>query len=164
MAAKTAVRQADESDALWMLGGLYEIKVSSEDTGDAMSVIQFTIPEGSGPPPHVHNCAELVYVVEGKARFHVAGETIEAGPGAVLHFPEGTEETFEPIGQVKLVIVYTPGGMDRFFKEAGSPHNAARSRQRRIRRPTSSVLARSLKSTDSKCGCPPRRSARSSAS
>lgn len=121
MAAKTAVRQADESDALWMLGGLYEIKVSSEDTGDAMSVIQFTIPEGSGPPPHVHNCAELVYVVEGKARFHVAGETIEAGPGAVLHFPEGTEETFEPIGQVKLVIVYTPGGMDRFFKEAGEP-------------------------------------------
>jgi quercetin dioxygenase-like cupin family protein len=121
MAAKTAVRQAGESDALWMLGGFYEIKVSSDETGDAMSVIEFTVPEGSGPPPHVHNCAELVYVIEGTARFHADGETFEAGPGAVLHFPEGTEETFEPIGQVKLLTVYTPGGMDRFFKQAGEP-------------------------------------------
>ena len=88
---------------------LWGAQISSDDTGDAMSVIQFTIPEGSGPPPHVHNCVELVYVIEGNARFHADGETFEAGPGAVLHFPEGTEETFEPIGQVKLLTAYTPG-------------------------------------------------------
>jgi mannose-6-phosphate isomerase-like protein (cupin superfamily) len=104
-----------------MLGGLYEVKVSSDDSGGAMTVMEMTIPEGSGPPPHVHNCAELVHVVEGRARFHADGETVEAGAGAMLHFAEGTEETFEPIGQVKLMLVYTPGGIDRFFSEAGEP-------------------------------------------
>ena len=121
MAAKTAVSRQGEGDALWMLGGLYEVKVTSDETGDALTAIQFTIPEGGGPPPHVHNCTELVYVAEGRARFHADGETFEAGPGTLLHFPAGTEETFEPIGQVKLVTVYAPGGMDRFFKEYGEP-------------------------------------------
>ena len=121
MTAKTAVRQAGESDALWMLGGLYEIKLSSDDTGGAMSVIEFTIPEGNGPPPHVHNCAEAIYVLEGNVRFHADGQSFEAGPGTIVHFPEGTEETFEPIGEVKLLAIYAPGGMDRFFKEAAEP-------------------------------------------
>src|SRR5919109_572340 len=103
MAANTVVRGPGESDALWLLGGLYEIKVSSEDTDNACTVIQFTIPDGSGPPPHVHNCDELVYVLEGKARFHADGETFEAGSGTVVNFPQGTEETFEPIGHVKLL-------------------------------------------------------------
>lgn len=121
MAEQTTVRQPGESDALWLLGGLYEIKVTADETGGAMSVIEFTIPEGAGPPPHVHNCDELVHVVEGRARFHANGQTIEAGPGAILYFPQGVEETFEPIGQVKLMTVYSPGGMDRFFKEFGEP-------------------------------------------
>jgi hypothetical protein len=71
----------------------------------------------------VHNCAELVCVLEGQARFHAEGDTFDAGPGTTVHFPEGTEEWFEPIGNtpVKLLTVYAPGGMDRFFKEAGEP-------------------------------------------
>ena len=43
MAAKTVTRDSSESDARWMLGGLYEIKVSSDETGGAMTA--------SAPPP-----------------------------------------------------------------------------------------------------------------
>jgi mannose-6-phosphate isomerase-like protein (cupin superfamily) len=123
MTAKTVTRDSSESDARWMLGGLYEIKVSSDETGGAMTAIEFTIPANAGPPPHVHNCAELMYVLEGRARFHADGETFEAGPGSIVHFPEGTEETFEPIGEtpLRMLGVYAPGGIDRFFKEAGEP-------------------------------------------
>lgn len=119
--ASTVVRQPDESDAFWLLGGLYEIKVSSDDTDDAMTVVQFTIPEGSGPPPHVHDADEFVHVIEGRARFHADGEIFVAGPGTMLFFPQGVEETFEPIGTLKMMAVYKPGGMDRFFREAGEP-------------------------------------------
>jgi Cupin domain len=62
-----------------------------------------------------------VTVVEGRARFHVDGGTVELGPGSVVHFPAGTQETFEPLGQVRLVVAYTPGGVDKFFAEAGEP-------------------------------------------
>jgi quercetin dioxygenase-like cupin family protein len=123
MAAETVVRHEGESDAIWMLGGLYEIKVTSDETGGAMSVMQMTIPPNAGPPPHVHDHAELVHVLEGKVRFHSESESFEAGPGSMVHFPAGVEETFEPVGDapVKLMLVYAPGGIDRFFKEAGEP-------------------------------------------
>ncbi len=121
MAETTTIRQPGESEAMWMLGGLYEIKVTADETGGAMSVMEFTIPDGAGPPPHVHDSGELVHVVEGRVRFHVEGETFEAGPGTICYFPAGVEETFEPIGQVKLMTVYSPGGMDRFFREFGEP-------------------------------------------
>jgi quercetin dioxygenase-like cupin family protein len=120
--AGTVTRRAGESDARWMLGGLYDIRVSSDETDGAMAVIEFTIPEGMGPPPHVHDSAELMYVLDGTVRFQSEGETFEAGPGSVVHFPSGTEETFEPVGgTVRLLGVYTPGGIDRFFKEFGEP-------------------------------------------
>jgi len=34
MAGETVVLDAGESDAIWMLGGLYEIKASSDQTGE----------------------------------------------------------------------------------------------------------------------------------
>lgn len=123
MTGKTVSRAANESDAVWLLGGLYEIKVSSDESDGAMTVMEFTIPPNMGPPPHVHQQAELIHVIEGQARVHADGQTYEAGPGTIIYFPAGTEETFEPVGDapVRLMTVYTPGGMDRFFKEAGEP-------------------------------------------
>ncbi len=46
---------------------------------------------------------------------------MELGPGSVIHFPAGTRETFEPLGQVRLIVAYMPGGIDKFFAEAGEP-------------------------------------------
>jgi hypothetical protein len=62
-----------------------------------------------------------VTVIDGTARFHIDGDTVELGPGSVAHFPAGTQETFEPLGHVRLVITYTPGGIDKFFAQAGEP-------------------------------------------
>ena len=50
MAGKAIVRKAGEGDAYWMLGGLYEVKVSSEESGGAVTVMQMTVPAGMGPP------------------------------------------------------------------------------------------------------------------
>jgi uncharacterized protein YjlB len=74
-----------------------------------------------GPPPHVHDCDETVTVLEGRARFHIGGDTVELGPGSVAHFPAGVQETFEPLGQVRIVVANTPGGIEKFFTEAGDP-------------------------------------------
>jgi quercetin dioxygenase-like cupin family protein len=121
MGHNAVVRRAGEGAAFWMLGGLYEVKLSSEESGGAVTVMQFTIPEGMGPPPHIHDGDETVTVLDGRARFHIGGDTAELGPGAVVYFPAGTQETFEPIGQVRIAVTYTPGGIDKFFAEAGEP-------------------------------------------
>jgi len=121
MGTNAVVRTAGEGDAYWVLGGLYEVKLSSEETSGAMTVMQFTIPEGMGPPLHVHDSDETVTVLEGRARFHIGSDTVELGPGDVAYFPAGTRETFEPIGQVRVAVTYAPGGIDKFFAEVGEP-------------------------------------------
>jgi quercetin dioxygenase-like cupin family protein len=121
MGAEVVVRGPGEGTALWMLGGLYELKATGEETGGQMTVVEFTIPGGMGPPPHVHDCAEAVYILEGTATYHIDGRTVEAGPGSFLYFPPGTEETFEPTSTLRMIAVYSPGGMDKFFTEAAEP-------------------------------------------
>lgn len=121
MAEQVVARSAGEGDPIWMLGGLYEVKAAGAETGGNMTVMQFTIPVGAGPPPHVHDCPEAVYVLEGTATFHADGKAVEAGPGSFFYFPAGTEETFEPTSEMRVLTIYGKGGMDEFFKEAGEP-------------------------------------------
>ncbi|MCP2242309.1 cupin domain-containing protein [Lentzea aerocolonigenes] len=120
--AKTVVRQHDEGDAYWVLGGLYEVRVSSDDTNGEMTVMEMTVPAGMGPPPHTHPGSEAFRVLDGTVRVHINDETVEAGPGAYFFFPAGTLETFEPVSDTARVLVtYLPGGIDRFFAEVGEP-------------------------------------------
>ncbi|HEX4864473.1 MAG TPA: cupin domain-containing protein [Acidimicrobiales bacterium] len=123
MGDKVVIRASDESEPIWMLGGLYEIKVAGEDTGGAASVVQMTVPEGAGPPPHIHSGGEITYIIEGTALYQYNGEKREARAGTVLYFPKGTVETFEPVGAtpLKVLSIYMPGGIDKFFGEAGEP-------------------------------------------
>jgi quercetin dioxygenase-like cupin family protein len=107
-----------------MLGGLYELKATSEETNGAMTVIEMTIPAGMGPPPHTHPGSEAVYVLEGRVRYHIEDATTEGGPGSFFYMPEGTWERFEPIEDVRLLVIYAPGGVEEFFAEAGEPAQA----------------------------------------
>lgn len=124
MPGTTVVRKPGEGKALWMLDSLYEVKAASDETGGAMTVMEMTIPEGMGPPPHTHPGAEAVYVLEGTIRYHIGDETIEGGPGSFFHIPEGTWERFEPTETVRLLVIYAPGGIDDFFDEVGEPAQA----------------------------------------
>jgi quercetin dioxygenase-like cupin family protein len=131
-----------------MLGGLYEVKAASAETGGALTAMEMTMPAGMGPPPHTHPGTESVYILEGTLRYHIGDETVEAGPGSFFDISEGVLENFEPTSDVRVLVIYTPGGIDEFFAEAGEP--AAR---REVpaggprSRPTSSVSWPSRRST-----------------
>jgi len=121
MTEKTVVRNAGEGQAFWMLGGLYELMVSSDESGGGVTIMQFTIPAGMGPPPHTHPGSETVNVLEGTLKYHVGDKAYDGGPGSTFHFPAGTLEWFEPTSQVKVLVTYAPGGIEKFFAEAGEP-------------------------------------------
>ncbi len=123
MAGKTVVRKPDEGEAFWMLDSLYEVKASGEETGGELTVMQMTIPPGMGPPPHTHPGGESVLVLEGQVRYHIGDDVHEAGPGSFFHIPADTVENFESANDkaIRILVVYTPGGIDRFFAEAGEP-------------------------------------------
>ena len=121
MADTTVVRQPGEGKALWMLGGLYEVKAAGQETDGKLTIIEMTIPAGMGPPPHTHPGGEAVYVLEGKVRYHIGDDAVEGGPGSFFYIPEGTWENFEPTEQIRVLVIYAPGGIDEFFAEVGEP-------------------------------------------
>jgi quercetin dioxygenase-like cupin family protein len=104
-----------------MLGGLYEVKVAGEESGGEVSVMEITVPVNGGPPAHRHSGGEVVYVLEGTGRYHVGDRTVDIGPGSVVYIPRGTTETFEPTSTMRVLSIYTPGGIDQFFSEYAEP-------------------------------------------
>lgn len=120
MTEQTVVREPGEGQAYWMLGGLYEVKAGSNETGGA-TVMEMTMPAGMGPPPHTHPGTETVYVLDGTIRYHIGDDTFDAGPGTLFHIPAGTLERFEPTSTARVLVTYAPGGIERFFAEAGEP-------------------------------------------
>ncbi len=128
MKDRAVVRQRDDGQAIWMLGGLYEIRVGSDETDGAMTVVEMTMPPGMGPPPHTHPGTEFVYVLDGTLRYHIGDDVHEGGPGSAFHIPAGIVENFEPTGDkpLRVLVTYTPGGVERFFAEYGE---VAKSRQ-----------------------------------
>jgi quercetin dioxygenase-like cupin family protein len=121
MAGESVVRKPGEGKAFWMLGGLYEVKAASDETDGALTAMEMTMPAGMGPPPHTHPGTESVYVLEGTLRYQIGDETFQGGPGSFFHVPEGVLENFEPTSDVRVLVLYTPGGIDKFFAEAGEP-------------------------------------------
>lgn len=119
--ADAIARKDDEGRALWMLGGLYEILLSAEETGGKATVMRMTAPAGTGAPPHTHPGEETLYVLDGEVDIHIGDDVVAAAPGAIFHFPAGTKEWFEATSQATVLVTYTPGGIDRFFAEVGEP-------------------------------------------
>ena len=112
-----------EGAALWLLGGLYEILATGEETGGEATIMTITIPPGVGAPPHTHPGGESVLVLEGSIRYHIDDDVVDAGPGTFFHVPANTMEWFEAVGDepAKLLVTYTPGGIDQFFAAVGEP-------------------------------------------
>jgi len=118
----TGVSRRGEGRSVWVVGDLYTIKASGDDTGGAFSLVEAIVPPGGGPPPHVHGREdEAFYVLDGELRFHVDGRDIDAGPGAWVTLARGTLHHFRNVGDrpARLLIVATPAGLERFFLEVG---------------------------------------------
>jgi quercetin dioxygenase-like cupin family protein len=121
MPDKDVVREPARGKAVWMIGGLYEVKLSGSETAGALTIMEMTMPTGWGPPPHTHNGDETLYVLDGKLTYHLGDKTIDAGPGYLIHVTAGTWEWFEPRETCRVLVHYMPGGIDEFFLEAGEP-------------------------------------------
>lgn len=122
MATNAIVHRAGEGQAFWMLGGLYEVLLSSDETNGATTVMQMTMRKGMGPPPHIHHgVTETVYVVDGTISYEMDGRKVEGGPGSLFRIPADMKERFVPTSDTRVLVTYEPGGIDKFFAEAGEP-------------------------------------------
>ncbi|MDQ3867706.1 MAG: cupin domain-containing protein [Actinomycetota bacterium] len=115
-----------DSRFLAFLDGTARILVSRRDDDRGVAVIEMAMPEGSMPPPHIHDEDESVYVLAGEMTFYVGGETIRVGARERVELPRGVAHTYRvesPRG-ARWVSLTAPGRYEDFVRELGRPADA----------------------------------------
>ena len=76
-----------------------------------LEVLLGTLEKGGAALPHAHPGIEQVcYLLAGRARAEVGGQSREIGPGECCFFPAGEEHVFTVVSDepVRLLVIYSP--------------------------------------------------------
>jgi len=120
--AVPAVTDQEAGESLWFGGGLVILKVTSEQSGGVLCVMEHAASRGKTTPLHLHpDHDETAYVLEGELLLHIDGVERTAGPGAVVWIPRGIPHAFLVTSEMaRSVWVCTPGeAMEAFYRQAG---------------------------------------------
>ena len=106
----------------WTAGDTYSIKLTSEQTGGALSFIEASVPPGRGPVAHVHNGgAEGFYLLAGELEFLNGDKTFTARGGDLVYVPAGIRHRFKNrhVHTARMLFFFTPAGPERAFLVGG---------------------------------------------
>jgi len=120
--AMPAVTAQEAGESVWFGGGLVTFKVTSEQSGGVLCLIEHAASQGKRTPLHLHpDHDEAVYVLEGELLFNIDGIEHTAGPGAVVWVPRGMPHAMLVTSEIaRSVCTITPGAaMEAFFRQAG---------------------------------------------
>lgn len=118
--ATPTIVQAGDGKTVDAFGSEIRFALTAQHTGGALTLGLATVPPGEGPPPHLHQHEdELFIIVEGRYGFLAEGEWTEVGPGAVVYVPRGSVHTFRNAGEgvAKHWVLTTPSGFEQFYAE-----------------------------------------------
>ena len=105
-----------------MPGEQMAIRVPSTEVGGAFTVLEVLVPAFSGPPLHYHKDREEIFeILEGRFRFHCAGEEFEAGPGTTIVIPRNSVHGYVNLGPgvARILFLFVPGDNEEFFPQIG---------------------------------------------
>ena len=104
-------------------------KVSGNETGGGMFVLEHQHLTPGGPALHLHlNQEEWFYVMEGEVAFQVGEQRLQLHPGESVLAPRLVPHTFSSVGATpsRLLIAFCPAGkMEQYFRDAENAKEAA---------------------------------------
>jgi quercetin dioxygenase-like cupin family protein len=103
---------------LHAFGNILTVMLSGEQTGNQLSVMCEVTPPGGGPPMHLHQREDEIFlVIEGCISYCVNGKWTEVEPGGMAYLPRGVPHTFRNVGETpsRHWIITTPSGFEVFF-------------------------------------------------
>lgn len=115
--SQSKIVRAGEAPVLDVLGDRTQVLLTAKETGGRYTLVRTEGPVDSGPPLHIHeNEDELFLIEEGSIEFTLGHEKIVAHSGDVVWAPRGSTHTFRRLTDgARMVVFMTPGGMDNFF-------------------------------------------------
>lgn len=113
--------QNRQGEDLRIMGGQFNLLVSSEDSGGDLLIYDTSRRQRGGPAFHVHHAQdEWFYVLRGEFIVRVGEDTVTLHPGdsafAPRRIPHAFAMTSEGEGQM-LVLFQPAGSMEHFFHE-----------------------------------------------
>jgi quercetin dioxygenase-like cupin family protein len=106
--------------AYWIGGQRQAVIAGGPETGGRYALSHSTIAVGGGALEHRHTReAESFFVITGRLRFSIDGETVILATGDYLHAEPGLKYSFEALEPTEVLILYAPAGLERFIEEAG---------------------------------------------
>jgi mannose-6-phosphate isomerase-like protein (cupin superfamily) len=126
---------ADGGEHLRFSDAEFVIKVSSDLTGGAFSIIEEISPLDT--PLHVHkNEDEIWYVLEGEHVIQIGDDEFHAGPGEMVFGPRGVPHAQRRVvpRRGRFLELFSPGGFEGFFRELAEAEGAGSSMPEAYRR------------------------------
>lgn len=111
---------AGKGDPIWFSGNRMTIKRAP---GMSWTFIESRLHPGHAPPLHFHHDEdEAFYLIGGTMRFRRGDEEFDAGPGAFVFVPRGTQHAFR-VGECGAIALQVATGtaLAAFIEAAGEP-------------------------------------------
>lgn len=130
--SRVGARKDRYGEELLIMGGRFDLKVSSRDTGGDLCIYDTVRDSKGGPALHLHHSQdEWFYVVRGSFLVRVGDETFAIGPGDSAFAPRKVPHAFAMTsdGEGQMLVLFQPAGsMEDFFKQmskfgSGIPKN-----------------------------------------
>lgn len=117
------VRPPAEGEHVWHLDTLWTFKLSSAETGGAVSIAEQLLPKGSAPPRHRHTREDEAWLVlDGEVTFFLDDDRFLATPGTWVFGPRGRAHTFRVESDTaKMLFLSTPAGIEEFVRRLAEP-------------------------------------------
>ncbi len=116
---KTTHVSEGQEEVLLISDNTITVKLDGEQTDDAYSVFELSVPPNVGAGLHTDNdWDEFWHVMEGTFTFTLNGERKELGAGGFAYGPKGIPHSFKNTGDTtgKLVMFTRPSGLEDFFR------------------------------------------------
>jgi quercetin dioxygenase-like cupin family protein len=112
-----------ESETIAFLGEVLAIRLTTEQAGGGIALMEHLMPQGLATPLHLQpDEDELFYVLEGRLSVWLDGEVSVAAAGDVVWLPRNRPHPIRVDSERARVLgVSVPGGHERFFRLAGEP-------------------------------------------
>ncbi len=106
---------------LGVVGDTYTVLLSGDDTDGRYCLIDMTVPQGGGPPPHRHDFEESFTVVEGEIEATFRGKKSVVRTGETINIPASAPHSFTNASKksARLLCICSPAGQEELFLAIG---------------------------------------------
>ena len=123
-ARRLVVAQPDRDASLphvALVGDIYTIVLTGQDTGGRYCLIDMHVPPGGGPAPHRHDFEETFTVLDGEVEFTFRGKNSVVLAGTTVHIPANAPHAFRNTSDrpARLLCLCSPPGQEEFFLAVG---------------------------------------------